>query len=204
MEKELLFNILKESEIKKEIEIIDNIYSSLEKKQEDFCLTFCIHCASGCGKCCEHFTPDITYLEALFLAYGLVLEDKDEEIYNKLANWDKDKIFCPLYDFNNLEHHCTVYKYRPLICRLFGASANRDKNGNPIFRKCKWNKDGIDVSTEQFLANQSSLITMEEFSYQLIDNEINNSQTILLPEALMKAIEKINLIINLYDEQRKI
>ncbi|MGM9874115.1 MAG: YkgJ family cysteine cluster protein [Bacilli bacterium] len=200
MEKEKLLNILKNSEIKNEIDIVDNIYSSLEKKQEDFCQTFCIHCENGCGKCCEHFTPDITYLEAIYIAYGLIIEGKDLIVYDKLKKWDDNTIYCPFYDFANNEHHCTIYYYRPLICRLFGASAVKDKNGKPIFKKCKWNKMGKDVSTEEFLSHPNSLITMEEFGHLLVNNELNYSKTELLPKAVISAIERLNLIINLFDD----
>lgn len=199
MEKEKLFNILKDSEIKEEIEIIDKIYSSLENKQIVFCDTFCIHCKDGCGKCCEHFTPEISYLESLFLAYGLIIENKDKEVYDKLKESDDSIISCPLYDINNLKHHCTVYKYRPLICRLFGASASKDKNGKPVFRKCKWNDNGKDVSSEEFLSHLDSVITMDEYGRLVLDNEPNNTNLLPLKKSLMSSIEKINLIIHLYN-----
>lgn len=32
---------------------------------------------------------------------------------------------------------CSVYHWRPLICRLVGFSFRRDKNGSPVFMPCK-------------------------------------------------------------------
>ena len=140
---------LSDTSLYEKIKKIRNIYNRLEKKQISFCNEFNIHCKEGCGECCEHFTPDITEIEALFLAYGLIKENKDQDIINLLDSKEESDNYCPLYNKDSV-YHCSVYKWRPLICRLFGASASKDKNGNPTFRKCKWNTEGHDITKEEF------------------------------------------------------
>lgn len=35
-------------------------------------------------------------------------------------------------------YHCSIYGGRPFICRLFGASSTKNKNGNTVWRPCKF------------------------------------------------------------------
>lgn len=134
--------------IKERIDKIIELYDKLEKKQKKFCETFNIHCISGCGECCKHFTPDITEAEALFLAYGLIKDGLDSEVL-KTLELNKNSSSCPLYN-NDSIFHCSVYKYRPLVCRLFSSAATCDKNENIVYRKCKYNSEGHDITTCEF------------------------------------------------------
>ena len=100
MNKEEILEKLKDTSVFNEYQKIEAIYRDLEEKQITFCDTFDIHCKKGCGTCCEHFIPDIYKIEARYLALGLVLEGKTEEAKERIAKWDKECGFCPLYDFD--------------------------------------------------------------------------------------------------------
>ncbi len=43
---------------------------------------------------------------------------------------------CVFFDLHG-RGHCAVYPLRPLICRLFGFAAVRDKHGQPSYRPCR-------------------------------------------------------------------
>ncbi len=192
---QLLDEVLMKTNLKK-LESIKDLYASLEEKEKIFCEHFCIHCAKGCGKCCEVFVPDITELEADFLAYGLIKENKADLVLKQLENIKSDIISCPLYRSDS-DFHCSVYAWRPLICRLFGASASKNKNGNPIFRDCKYNKLSSNVSSEKLKKDAEYVVTMSDYGILLEDEEAGNNNKEPLPIALKKAINKIEYLLYL-------
>lgn len=187
----------------KKLKDIEKLYNELEEKQKIFTNTFCIHCIKGCGKCCEIFIPDITELESDYLAYGLIKEGIDDAVIEQLSNFNKDKIACPLYNPNS-DKHCTVYAFRPLICRLFGASASLNKNGDPIYRDCKFKESKIDLTTEYLKNKKNDLVIMSNYGDLLMDEENGDTQKELLPVALIKSINKIKYLLSLEEETKKV
>lgn len=182
------------------IKKIRTVYERLEKKQIAFCNEFSIHCLKGCGKCCENFTPDITEAEAEFLAYGLIKEGKDDLVLELLKLKDNDTKMCPLF-IKDSEFHCLVYKWRPLICRLFGASASKDKEGHPVFRKCKWNYEGKDLTKEEFEAHKKYVIIMSDYGEAINEIDPSIQEKKMLDEALTNAIYKIRFILELENNE---
>ena len=179
------------------------IYASLEEHQKNFCSGFNVHCKSGCGSCCEHFVPDITDLEAEYLEFGLLSEGRDEAVLEAVSKMNHDAPPCPLYDINNKEHHCTVYEYRPLVCRLFGAAASKDKEGHPVFRNCKWNDNpGAEIPSQILESHKENLVVMSDYAMQLEDEEINDTDTHLVYEAIQKAAGKVGLILELEEAEK--
>lgn len=198
MDREELLNKLKETSLYEEFIKIESIYEDLSKKQISFCDAFDIHCKKGCGTCCEHFIPDVYQVEARFLALGLIMECKEDDVLTKIKNWDPNSGYCPLYDFNS-EYHCTVYKYRPLICRLFGATASKDKEGRPCFRHCKYNIGEKDLSYQELLKQEDKVIHMSDYAMMIEEYSLGEKDKLLLPEALEKELDKIKYIIELLD-----
>ena len=196
MKKEELELIIKDTSFYQEFQKLSLIYQDLELKQETFCDTFNVHCKKGCGTCCEHFIPDVYGVEARFLALGLMFDDKLDLALDRIKKWNPESPHCPLYDFDS-DYHCTVYRYRPLICRLFGATASKDKEGKPCFRHCKYNEGGLDVSSEEMLQKIDAVIHMSDYAMMMEEYAIGEKEKLLLPEALEKESEKIKYIIDL-------
>lgn len=193
MEEDELLKILNKTRIKEELLEMRTLYEELTLKQEKFLNDVCLHCTDGCGKCCEHFVPDVTAFEADFLAFGIIAQGKEDYVIDLMNNYDQTTGVCPLYDFNN-KHHCMVYKWRPLICRLFGASASSDKNGTPVFRNCKWNTNIHDISSSDLLKSDN-LVVMSDYGNKLEEYEVGATETELINVALPKAIDKIKLML---------
>lgn len=90
-------------------------------------------CVLGCGRCCDTPSENIetSLLEMLPLAVRLSetgsaagLLSREEELTGRNP--------CVFYEEDPAAGRtgcCTVYEYRPTICRLFGFSAGRDKHG---------------------------------------------------------------------------
>lgn len=203
MSEEQILKELGKSELAKQLKQIKSVYEKLEEKQNRFCERFCIHCKSGCGSCCEHFTPDITELEADYLAFGIVSAGYEDHVLEVLDKMKANDIQCPLYDKENSAHHCTVYLWRPLICRLFGASASRNKEGHPVFRNCKWNDSKKEFTSEELEKHKKDLVLMGDIGTKLQEYEVDNQDTVLLPQALKHSIYKVKLMLQLEEEAKK-
>ena len=126
---------------------MDAVYSRIEEKQREWFEKSKFTCPQGCGKCCEHFEPDLLESEALYMAAWLlcnkpeVAKNVAEEKFNGLD--DGTAIgHCPFFrediSGTNLPGHCTIYGGRASICRLFGAAGFRDKYGNEVWKPCKF------------------------------------------------------------------
>ncbi|WP_372365849.1 YkgJ family cysteine cluster protein [Candidatus Uabimicrobium sp. HlEnr_7] len=110
------------------------IYEKIENQVDNLKKKTCVSCIVNCGECCKRFEPYISVLEAVPLAKYLRNHPEKHKLYKRNVEQNKVKWnACPFYDN---ETHCTVYDIRPLICRLFGFSANRNRQQKIIFATC--------------------------------------------------------------------
>lgn len=126
--------------LEEKIRAIEEVFENLSQEISSFQARSTLSCKTGCGKCC--FKPDIeaTILEFLPFADYLYRQDKAHEWLEKTATIDE---ICVL--LNPQEHNtgmCTQYKYRGLICRLFGFSARTNKYGKKELVTCATIKEG--------------------------------------------------------------
>lgn len=102
-------------------------------------------CKSGCGKCCNKADIEATVLEFLPLAHSLFLLNQCEEWLMRLR--EKESVLCILFQpKDNGGGSCADYRYRGLICRLFGFSARTNKYAQREFVSCST------IKTEQISA----------------------------------------------------
>jgi Fe-S-cluster containining protein len=95
------------------------------------------HCPPGCGTCCSAFQPDILQVEAeLVVSYVISARPGLLPLiaYPEQAV-DRTSGACLFYSAS-YRGSCSVYPARPLICRLFGTTAVRDKSGEIVYRLC--------------------------------------------------------------------
>ena len=126
--------------------IVDSVagtYSRIEADQTAFLELAALRgsalvCPAGCGSCCEGFVPDVLPAEAAFIALWLL--EFEPTLAEKAAAWDGLGLSrlppCPLLAGSPGDARCAIYPARPLVCRLFGSSGGRDKEGRPRFRPC--------------------------------------------------------------------
>lgn len=126
---------------------MDAVYSRIEEKQREWFEKSKFTCPQGCGKCCEHFEPDLLESEALYMAAWLLCNKP--EVAQNVAEGKFDGLddgasidHCPFFwediSGTNLPGHCTIYGGRASICRLFGAAGSRNKHGNEVWKPCKF------------------------------------------------------------------
>ena len=195
MEYDQVLRLLIGTRIGERLSSIQNLYSNLESAQKKFSEVFHVHCKEGCGSCCEHFYPDITDLEAEYMAFGLIFQGKDQEVLNMIRSIKEEPKSCPLYR-NDSPYHCTVYGVRPLVCRLFGASVVKDKDGRLVFRNCRW-KDKQEINQDELESQTENLVIMDTYGIQMEELQPEDPSTYPMLEALERAICKIRFLIDI-------
>ena len=121
---------------------IENAYLRISEEQNIWYEQTHFLCPDGCGCCCEGFEPDLFEGEAMYMAAWL-LENQHETAVRIACGdfqFDNGKTTCPLFNADSA-FHCSAYHGRPFVCRLFGASSFRGKDGEKLWRPCKFYPD---------------------------------------------------------------
>ena len=102
-----------------------------------------INCCPGCSSCCETGDYPLSQIELEYLMQGYaVIPDKDKiQVQDNIKNIVKGGA-CPFL----IDKRCSVYPYRPIICRVHGLAyichdevvkvpycANEGKNYNKVY-----------------------------------------------------------------------
>lgn len=181
--------------IERKVQLVEKLFSKLEQETAQFEQSSGLCCVSGCGKCCTYPNIEASPLEFLPWAFHLFLNNEAEKTINKLNETRSTSCFIykPLSIIN--QGRCSNYKYRGLICRLFGFAANTDKYGNLRLATCKIIKEGQAKnynSISEAIAKGLYVPKFTEYYMQLnqIDFTLGN---IILPvnKALKKALQEV-------------
>ena len=183
--------------IEDKVRLVETLFDRLENEITVFQSETQLHCRTGCGKCCS--TPDIeaSPLEFLPWALHLFLNGKSEEMLVELHH--KSDSNCHLYRPTDLLDRkmgsCSNYRYRGLICRLFGYAASRDKYGKLRLATCKIIKEGQqeNYNTAEEAISKGLYVPVFTDYYMQLSQIDNRLATTLLPinEALKTAIEEV-------------
>lgn len=119
------------------------VYRVLDTAVAGFSSRTGLSCTEGCGHCCLSETVEATVLECIPLAFELFRTFQAELILKRLEKNGDEKL-CILYRSDYTETGlwgCTQYKHRSVVCRLFGFSGNRDREGIPQLAMCRVMKE---------------------------------------------------------------
>jgi Fe-S-cluster containining protein len=183
--------------IERKGQLVEKLFYQLEQETVQFEKASGLGCVPGCGKCCAHPNIEASPLEFLPWAFHLFLNGEIEKTLQILKKSKSSAciIYKPLSIID--QGRCNSYKYRGLICRLFGFAANTDKYGVLRLATCKIIKDGqADKynSAAEAITKGLYVPVFTEYYMQLnqIDFRLGN---IILPvnEALKMALEEVLL-----------
>ncbi len=84
-----------------------------------------ICCEVGCSYCCEKGDYPLSDIELQYLMKGYILLDNavKQAVRNNIKNMKKGGV-CPFL----LNNKCSVYAFRPIICRVHGLAYLCNKN----------------------------------------------------------------------------
>jgi hypothetical protein len=183
--------------IEQKVLLVEELFDRLDTEISNFKSETHLHCLTGCGKCCSKPDIDASPLEFLPWALHLFLNGKAEETLNELDNSliTTCHIYRPLALLEEYNGSCSNYKYRGLICRLFGYAANRDKYGQLRLATCKIIKeDQLENfnNTEEAISKGLYVPIFTDYYMQLAQIDYRMA-AVLLPinEALKMAIEEV-------------
>lgn len=135
-----------------------------------------IYCACGCSECCEKGDYPISNLELEYLMQGFIeLDNKEKkQVQENLKNIEKGGA-CPFL----LNKQCSIYPYRPIICRVHGIAylckektvkvpycVNSGKNYHKVY------KDG-EININPVLENLDTPQILKDFDYGEIRNLVD-------------------------------
>ncbi|MCX5680801.1 MAG: YkgJ family cysteine cluster protein, partial [Candidatus Omnitrophica bacterium] len=100
---------------------------------------------------------------------------------------------------NKKNGRCAVYSLRPLICRLFGFFAAKDKMGKPVYGGCKIIKKKYPqafLRAGQMIASRSQLLKMSDISARIYGVGASSDEKIFpINIAARRALEKVGFIV---------
>jgi len=99
------------------------------------------NCREGCGDCCNSPEVEVSVLEALPHAL-LLWQSSKADFYHTLLT-EKLGSPCAFYVSRPEDRsmgRCSIYGTRPMLCRMFGFTAQTDKAGGPRLAACHWQK----------------------------------------------------------------
>jgi Fe-S-cluster containining protein len=118
---------------------IVELFSRLEAETSAFAGASGLRCPDGCGACCESPNVYTSVVELEPLAEELVARGEAEDALDRAAAAGPGQ--CVFYASHGPGlGRCTVYALRPMICRLFGFAAVRNKQGQPELAGCRVHK----------------------------------------------------------------
>jgi Fe-S-cluster containining protein len=179
------------------VQLVEALFDRLEKEIVVFQAQSQLNCCSGCGACCS--TPEIeaSPLEFLPWALHLFLNGEAEKTLETLQH--KSSTFCYLYQpltlVDRAMGRCSNYRYRGLICRLFGYAATRDKYGQLRLATCKIIKEGQNEhykTTEEAISKGLYIPVFTDYYMQLSQIDARLGTTMMpINKALSTAIEEV-------------
>lgn len=181
--------------IARRVALVEKLFDKLEQEGAQFQKASGLGCLAGCGKCCTYPDIEASPLEFLPWAFHLFLNGEAEKMLNALNETQSSTcvIYKPLATID--KGQCSNYKYRGLICRLFGFAANTDKYGNLRLATCKIIKEGQAAnynSAAEAITKGLHVPVFTEYYMQLnqIDFHLGNK---ILPinKALKMALEEV-------------
>lgn len=155
-------------------------------------------CREGCGDCCNSPEVEVTVLEAL--PHALSLWDLQKaEFYTEQLTRHISKpcmFYVPSLADSSLGR-CSIYPTRPLLCRMFGFTAQVDKDSRPRLAACRWQKlQAAELLSNIDVALKAGTLEVPLFGYwEQRLSELDPSQVLSerLPinEAFLKAIDYV-------------
>jgi|TARA_R110002033_G_scaffold112351_2_gene157685 hypothetical protein len=179
------------------VKAVEALFAGLDLEIATFQSQTGLGCKAGCGKCCTHPDIDASPLEFLPWAFQLFLNGKAESTLEELRI--SESAICPLYRplsvLDSTSGRCGDYKYRGLICRLFGYGASRDKMGELRLATCKIIKENqADLYENSKVAMKNGLYVPIFTDYYMNLNQIDfRMGNVILPinKAMKAAIEEV-------------
>lgn len=130
------------------------IYQEIEKQTFRVKRQTGMVCPDRCGQCCWSRNIEATVVEMIPLVNHILRSGRLNEVLTALDTAGPDDL-CVFFR-PDMAHRdrgfCSDYRYRPLVCRLFGFSARRNKDDRISAQVCRRLKQVDPEACERFKA----------------------------------------------------
>ncbi|MBP9853573.1 MAG: YkgJ family cysteine cluster protein [Candidatus Omnitrophica bacterium] len=175
-------------------------YEKLDGEVRTFRKKSKVSCIKGCGKCCENVYLETSTIELLPLALVLWNRPKRDLWLRKLKKLPSEGR-CVFYQKSLAgpgQGRCRIYHLRPLMCRLFGYAAKKNKFGNKQWVLCNPLKGllGMKYVELSYAINKDLSIPSANDYRMKIQQVASGSEARLqaLPDALYDAMSVVSLL----------
>ena len=185
------------------------LFENLDRQTEKFSIETGLKCKNGCGACCTNPEIETTIAEVLPLAaylWSTACIQDSHRLHENLENIlqaikdRSSKGVCVFFKPDPVDPNkgrCSIYAYRPGICRLFGFAARTNKSGQRELVTCKVIKAGHPQECKQtqealHMGLEVPLLSACASSVVNID-PLHGRQLLPINQAIRLAIEKLGL-----------
>jgi uncharacterized protein len=170
---------------------VEEVFQTLDHDLASFQTQSGLHCKSGCGKCCQKPDIDATVLEFLPMAYHAFKQNTSEELYEK-ASSQADGL-CVMLDSTKSSGMCLDYKFRGMVCRVFGFTARINRLGLKDMITCRTIKTEQEENYSKAITGATEGIPLAQSYYRRLMNIDDDLGRIQYPinVAIKKAIEEV-------------
>jgi uncharacterized protein len=188
-------------------EQVQEIYNQIDQQTESLAIKTGLKCPTGCGRCCENPNIETTPLEMLPIALELFQKKQTQEFIEKASkvNWEGRCIFYEADTMIAGNGRCSIYAFRPSVCRLFGFAAVKNKQGSAELGACRYHKEimpELIQKVKESIAEGMSAPSFSDIAFQLSNIEpYLSNQRMPINQALQVAIQRIGLMIHLETEE---
>lgn len=175
------------------------IYEELDQRIALFQVASGLGCLAECGACCLNQDVEATVLEVLPLAQAVFSEQQEEAVLNLIeARENHGDATCVLYRPDPAiagKGTCSLYKVRPLVCRLFGFASRKNKKGIKGLSTCKLIKAKVPhlvAEAEKRIQDGLDVPDYEESSMRLaVLNPQIGFRRLPINQAIKEALERL-------------
>lgn len=171
------------------------IYHDIDTQTSEVANLTGLQCPPQCGKCCHSPKIVASVLEVIPMALDIYLTSDENTIMDKIET-QGDNPTCVMFDADPEDANkgrCSRYQVRPLICRLFGYSARKNKHEELEFAGCRVHKEqnqAAYVRATTALQNGISMPISQEWFMQIAATDPQLGYRILpINQALAEALE---------------
>ena len=176
------------------------VYRRLDRRIAGFRRAAGLTCPRGCGECCLSPEVEATVLEMLPLALRLQRERRLEQTLAGLGPAEPPRpcVFYSPRPLGAFGGRCSVYPFRPLLCRLFGFSAMTDPQGRPQLVLCRRLREADPAGAREAAAGAASgrltvpLMSVWSLAMYRLDPGLG-TQALPINAALRQALERVGL-----------
>lgn len=180
-----------------EVEMV-RVFREIDAAVEGFASRSGLRCPPGCGTCCLSPEVEATVPECLPLARELFDRGDGFDWIGRLESLKGSR--CALYAPEPGEARrgrCTVYAYRPSLCRLFGFAGRSEKTGRHVLSVCKTHRQecaGQVAEAEALVErNPDALPLFSDFSGRVESMSPAGGGRLPINEAILRALEQVGL-----------